>query len=555
MKKLLFIASVISFSCFASEDALWERGVIIESPRSNIFSMDQGALKDYVTEGQKHAVNYPVTSTELLIPYYPLKNFFEAPAHNPLKKLFVNTVKEIAGMKSFSDFEKWFGLNEFNKTSSTGIYQIPNPNDDKALRMGTTLMQTENGVGFTFSCAACHSNNLFGKSVLGLTNRFPKGNQLFVIAKKVADLYDPLLFRVATNATSGEATMLNHSMKTTKHIGAKQPLLLGLDTSLASVGLSLSKRNQDEYATVTSDSIAHPRLNALEKVPADSKPMPWWNLKYKNRWLSDGSVVSGNPIFTNFLWNEIGRGADLKKLEQWMAENQETMKELTAAVFATEAPRYTDFFAPEKINLEQAKHGEILFNQSCKGCHGVYEKAWNLPESKKLSAQDILATTSVHYPKQTKVIDVGTDPLRYEGMKYFADDLNRLKISKMMGTVIEPQKGYVPPPLVGIWARWPYMHNNSMPSLCAVLTESSKRPQVYYSGPSINPETDFDDECNGYPAPEKAPLGWKTADYLYNTKRAGMTNSGHDQKIFIKDGVEIFSAEDKRDIIQFLKTL
>ncbi|MFZ4715791.1 MAG: hypothetical protein ACOYL6_18860, partial [Bacteriovoracaceae bacterium] len=321
------------------------------------------------------------------------------------------------------------------------------------------------------------------------------------------------------------------------------------------VGLSLSKRAEDEYATKDKVLALHPRANVLDNTPADSKPMPWWNLKYKNRWLSDGSIVAGNPIFTNFLWNEIGRGADLKKLEKWMEENQETMRELTAAVFATEAPRYTDFFSVSKINLKQAKHGEMLFNQTCKGCHGVYEKAWNLPHSKKLSPIDQLATTAVHYPKQTKVIDVGTDPLRYKGMKYFAKDLNRLKISKSMGTIVEPQIGYVPPPLVGIWSRWPYMHNNSMPSLCAVLTEASKRPAVYYSGAAIKPEEDFDQECNGYPLAEKVPVAWKDAEHLYNTARAGMTNTGHDQKIFIKDGVEIFSAQDKLDLIMYLKTL
>jgi hypothetical protein len=44
-------------------------------------------------------------------------------------------------------------------------------------------------------------------------------------------------------------------------------------------------------------------------------------------------------------------------------------------------------------------------------------------------------------------------------------------------------------------------------------------------------------------------------DYLYNTKLQGLSNSGHDDKIFIKDGVEIFSSEDKRELIEFLKTL
>jgi len=49
---------------------------------------------------------------------------------------------------------------------------------------------------------------------------------------------------------------------------------------------------------------------------ADSKPAVWWGLKYKNRWLSDGSVVSGNPIFTNIIWNELVTLNDLTDLKK-----------------------------------------------------------------------------------------------------------------------------------------------------------------------------------------------------------------------------------------------
>ncbi len=34
-----------------------------------------------------------------------------------------------------------------------------------------------------------------------------------------------------------------------KHVDLRKPLTLGLDTSLAQVGLSLAIRNKDEYAT------------------------------------------------------------------------------------------------------------------------------------------------------------------------------------------------------------------------------------------------------------------------------------------------------------------
>ena len=154
------------------------------------------------------------------------------------------------------------------------------------------------------------------------------------------------------------------------------------------------------------------------------------------------------------------------------------MQELTTAVFSIKAPRYTDFFPAESINIEKAMEGEKLFNSNCARCHGNYEKAWSAKDAAQLSLEEKMKTTLVRYHKKTPVIDVGTDPLRYQGMKSL-EKLNDLRISKTFGTVVEAQKGYVPPPLEGIWARWPYFHNNAAPSLCAVLTRAEDRPKTF----------------------------------------------------------------------------
>jgi hypothetical protein len=160
----------------------------------------------------------------------------------------------------------------------------------------------------------------------------------------------------------------------------------------------------------------------------------------------------------------------------------------------------------------------------------------------------------VRYHQKTPVIDVGTDPWRYRGMQAL-EKLNRLDISKDYGIFVKVQKGYVPPPLVGIWARWPYFHNNSAPSLCAVLTRHEDRPKKFYMGEANNTERDFDSECNGYPQGQKTPRAWKKDALLYDTSVQGLTNTGHDEGIFLKDGSEILSAQQKKALIQFLQTL
>src|SRR5207253_8181529 len=139
--------------------------------------------------------------------------------------------------------------------------------------------------------------------------------------------------QASTNATNGETQMMRQLKENMKSVGLKKPLTLGLDTSLAQVSLSLNHRNRDAYASFSSFYAANPRPDpVLDSSPADSKPAVWWNLKYKNRWLSDGSVVSGNPILTNILWNEIGRGANLTKLESWLQQNEKVLQEITTAV-------------------------------------------------------------------------------------------------------------------------------------------------------------------------------------------------------------------------------
>jgi mono/diheme cytochrome c family protein len=299
---------------------------------------------------------------------------------------------------------------------------------------------------------------------MGLTNKHPHANKFFNMARKVVPYIPNGLFQLSTNATNGEVKMFDLTKRNLVSVEAKVPQVLGLDTSLPQVALSLARRNEDAYASKSKYYERFPRYNELDTYISDSKPLPWWNLKYKTHWLADGSIVAGNPILTNILWNEIGRGADLNELEIWMKNNKKTIDELTVAAFATEAPRWTDFFPATTINLTKAKKGEMLFNNRCQKCHGEYEKAWNDKNARNLNSVDILATTKVNYHEQTPIKDVDTDPQRSIAMKAFADSLNKLAISKWMKTTVIPQEGYIPPPLVGIWARYPYLHNNSIPN-------------------------------------------------------------------------------------------
>lgn len=558
MKKAFFKLFLFTLSSLVYAEADWSKDYEVTSPRENIYQLPKDEFKKTVMAGRKHALFYPVTVSELMIPYEPLKTFFESNTNDPVRELLFKLAKVVSPFKSMNEVFSWLGLHEF----PVGI-QSETPNEfpvltaeEKALPMGATLRETPDGVALTFGCATCHSSDLFGVKVLGLTNRFPRANEFFRQGANLAPYVNTFVFRDTLHATEGERQILVRAKKNLKFVGTKEPVSVGLDTSLAQVALSLAKRKNDEYATRSELTRLYPRYNKLQHMVADSKPAVWWNLKYKNRWLSDGSIVAGNPVHTNFLWNEIGRGTELKSLEKWLLDNPHTIEQLTAAVFASKPPRYENFFGVDSINIDMARRGQKHFVQSCQKCHGTYEKGWDLPGADRLASLDQIQNVKVTYHKKTPVRDVGTDPGRYLGMREFADNLNNLKISKSIGTVVEPQVGYVPPPLDGIWSRWPYFHNNSAPSLCAVLTPAKLRPKTYIAGPAKNKQTDFDQDCVGYPVADKVPAAWKeNKDFLYDTSKEGLSNSGHDERIFMKDGKEIYSKQEKRELIEFLKTL
>ena len=563
----LSLALLISCQSLALSSPLspdWSSTATIQpSGRSNPYGWDEITLKDKVRAGKLHALNYPVAVTGLLIPARPALRMLDAKPGDPLFALLKTVLSLESDFTDFKGFWDWAGLHPFPDSEDS----IPFPNHVKPeYPMGVSLINRGKAQGLTLSCAACHSAEMFGKPILGMTNRFPRANLFFIHGQAGMKLVSPDLFAVMTKASADEKAMYASSKDKIKSVGLKRPEALGLDTSLAQVALSLAKRSQTPWAERNPEDARHPRDNLLNHQVADSKPAVWWNVKYKTHWLSDGSVLSGNPVFTNFLWNEIGRGADLPELVRWLGENSSIVEELTTAVFATEAPKWKDYLSESAIHIERAKQGEQIFIQNCAHCHGSYQKAWSLTESEFAKEKSIhpersiIDTIQVSYFEKTKVKNVGTDPGRREGMRALAQALNPLAFSEQFNIVIEEQSGYVPPPLEGIWARYPYFHNNSIPNLCALMMKPEERPVQYYSAKAIDPNRDYDQDCVGYPTGSKTPTLWTQAkdsqEHLFDTQREGMSNLGHYERIFTNDdGSERYTPSQKQCLIEFLKTL
>ena len=507
-------------------------------------------------EGLGYTHAWPVTVSGVLLPWEPMAYVFDATATDDSRLTAQDLARTMLGFGNLSEMYNWLGLQP-RSADPEAFAGVPWPASiPEGTYVGAGHVQVAEGKALTFSCATCHTGRVFGKTVFGLTNRQTRANSFFGLGKKFFPLITPDIFKSLSGANEAEVALLLRAQKNLPAIGYKDPQAQGLDTSLAQVALSLARRQPDAWATRDPALEQTPRPNALEVDVVDSKPAVWWTMKYKTRWLSDGSIVSGNPVFTNFLWNELGRGTDLHELRDWIAANRRVMEALTAVIFATPAPRWEQIFPQWPIDEAKAKEGEALFAQHCASCHGSYKKGWSAKNAASLTASERTATTKVSYHKQTPVHDVGTDMARAKGMAAFADDLNRLEISKEMQTVVEVQNGYVPPPLEGIFLRYPYLHNQSVPSLCELLRPKAFRSPVFWMGPDVDPNTDYDKDCVGLPVGDQAPAAWQADAYAkMDTARPGLSNQGHDSFLVDADGNELLSAAQRTALIEFLKTL
>lgn len=203
---------------------------------------------------------------------------------------------------------------------------------------------------------------------------------------------------------------------------------------------------------------------------------------------------------------------------------------------------------PFEVDQTSAARGKAFFNKTCSKCHGVHERDQDgLPiyEESKLIPWKVVKTDEERLDFVTeeflKLID--TNPLN-DIMQYMDHG--------------DKGKGYVAPRLWGVWSRFPYLHNGSVPTLYDLLSPASERPVVFSLERSGDRDR-FDEEKFGL----KVNRDISSRDYkkmlrtgkrgkrsIYYTKRMGHLNVGHEFKFYNQ-----LDHETKRDLIEYLKTL
>lgn len=202
---------------------------------------------------------------------------------------------------------------------------------------------------------------------------------------------------------------------------------------------------------------------------------------------------------------------------------------------------------PFKINQVSANRGKNLFNQTCFKCHGTYERDLNghpIYKASKFIPHRIIKTD----PER---LDFVTDEFLALIDKGPLNDLMKYKKR-------DERRGYVAPRLWGIWARFPYLHNGSIPTLMDLLSYSKDRPKFFNLHLSGEKER-FDEQrlglkinrdTNSKEYKKMARAAKRGKRHIYSTQRVGHLNTGHEFGFYKK-----LTEQDRKDLIEYLKSL
>ncbi|MDF7801850.1 hypothetical protein P4C99_20395 [Pontiellaceae bacterium B1224] len=192
---------------------------------------------------------------------------------------------------------------------------------------------------------------------------------------------------------------------------------------------------------------------------------------------------------------------------------------------------------PFPIDAALLPRGEALYNQLCFDCH------------------DFKGT---RVGTVVDIAEIKTDPNRLHSYTEF---LRETQLAYTAGypwqfTHFKKTNGYANHPLDGIWARAPYLHNGSVPTLRDLLEPEEERPQVFTRG-----AIQFDQARVGFVYETLVPDddGYRTESgaaytgplWVFDTREIGNSNQGHTGP---ECGTQLSDA-DKDALIEYLKTL
>lgn len=360
------------------------------------------------------------------------------------------------------------------------------------------------------NCLTCHGTNLFGELVIGLGNEFQDfTNDASAMVERAG-----FLVRGEDEQQTWE--------KYADRVAAISPY-----SKMHTVGVNPA--NNLTYALIAHREASTNEWSAtplLEMPPTDPPPVsvpPWWRMAKKPAmfWLGEGRGDHARIMMAAAMLcsDDID---SLKAIDEYAPD-------IRAYIASIEPPPW-----PFEIDDELAGKGEAVFTQNCSVCHGSYGD-------------------DQEYPARLVPIEtVQTDPtlvnFAMEKGAPYIDWFNRSFFGEI--AMAAPGPGYVAPPLDGIWATAPFLHNGSVPSLRALL-DSETRPKIWRHRAQNAQSKDFFNQFDigwAFEALDAAVYMGEKPVEIYDTRLPGYSNSGHIFGDHLGD-------QDRSALLEYLKTL
>ncbi|MEO5683853.1 MAG: hypothetical protein ABIQ88_14510 [Chitinophagaceae bacterium] len=371
-----------------------------------------------------------------------------------------------------------------------------------------TVVKAANGENLVApNCMQCHAQVFEGKLVMGMGNTYAD----FTMGQKL----NPQAY-----------TMLENFLQkgSPKKYEASKPFLqvakaIGPYLGTAVRGVNAADRLAGVLAAHRDPATFKWNDSALVDIPAAVIPSdvpPWWWLKKKHAMFYNGF---GRGDFGKFLM-----ASNLLTVND-TSESREVdshFNDVLSYIYSLEPPKY-----PKAINKTLAKQGEIIFITNCSKCHGKYGSSETYPNL--LIPASVVQTDSMLFKSN------------YQNPQFITWFNNSWFAMSDHPARLEPFNGYIAPPLDGIWATAPYLHNGSVPTLEAVLNTSA-RP-AYWQRNFDDPSYDYE-KMSWHFTIEQAAQG--TA--VYNTSLPGYGNYGHTFGDKLTD-------KQRKAVVEYLKTL
>lgn len=240
-------------------------------------------------------------------------------------------------------------------------------------------------------------------------------------------------------------------------------------------------------------------LNSGSTASMDTPP--WWNMGHRPVKFIDGVFPMDAPrvdmvFYTPFtgLFGSLG-GPISESGQEWMRSHGPA---LNTWIEGLKSPAY-----PLSINTALAEQGAELFhtldmwapsrnnpvrkpegNGSCASCHGAYSPHYahdpaflDTPELEGMAAyivpMDIIDTDPVRLETNNQAVQIAGTRNFFGYPEAVGDYCGPQNLASVRG---DRELGYLAPPLYGIWASAPYLHNGSVPNVWEILKPQDRKP-------------------------------------------------------------------------------